>query len=271
MEKRLGACPRRNGSHVLPFLSSKWAARGENCGGKCSSSHMDTVGVPLVGRGSLSTPDIYVCSRSEALGVTPVRAVIIRSNLSNILFVIATITNFIPPALNSISSLPSFILSIDMALEIGTISGVLGIASFGIQIADSVVKLKSFLDAFREAPQDIKDLLDETERYGGLLSRVCIASSQDEKFNVSSAYVQDCLGRCVREANALQLLAWELDAEISKRSTIGTFKYLMKKEKIEKMRNRLERASAMFKFAYKIRSEYYSPSFTVQQANAVDE
>jgi hypothetical protein len=142
-----------------------------------------------------------------------------------------------------------------MALEIGTISGVLGIASFGIQIADSVVKLKSFLDAFREAPLDIKDLLDEIERYGGLLSRVCISSSQDEKFNVSSAYVQDCLDRCVREANALQFLASELDAEISKRNTIGAFKYLMRKERIEKMRNRLEGASALFKFAYTIHAE----------------
>ena len=153
-----------------------------------------------------------------------------------------------------------------MALEIGTISGVLGIASFGIQIADSVVKLKKFVDAVREAPQDIKDLLEEIELYGDIFSSVCIASSPDEIFSASSALVQKCLDRCLYGANALQSLALDWDAKIAKRKTIGGFKYLMKKDEIEKTRKRLKTARKCFELAYGIYNMYHPYSSTGLQS-----
>jgi hypothetical protein len=38
--------------------------------------------------------------------------------------------------------------------ELGVVSSGLGIASLAIQVADSVMKLKSFIDSVREAPEE---------------------------------------------------------------------------------------------------------------------
>ena len=54
--------------------------------------------------------------------------------------------------------------------ELGIISGSLGIISLAIQVADSLMKLKSFIDTVKEAPGDIKYLVRQIEALNLVLS-----------------------------------------------------------------------------------------------------
>ena len=51
------------------------------------------------------------------------------------------------------------------------VSGI-GITSLGIQVADSVLKLKDFLDRVKEAPEDVKYNLKEIETLSLMFSEI---------------------------------------------------------------------------------------------------
>ncbi|KAI7232878.1 hypothetical protein KC330_g5680 [Hortaea werneckii] len=50
-----------------------------------------------------------------------------------------------------------------MAEALGVAAGALGFASFGIQLADSVMKLKRFCDEVKGVPRKLQRLTDELE------------------------------------------------------------------------------------------------------------
>lgn len=47
--------------------------------------------------------------------------------------------------------------------QLGIVASGLGIASFATQVGDSIGKLKSHWDAIKEAPEDIKWVMEEIE------------------------------------------------------------------------------------------------------------
>ena len=135
-----------------------------------------------------------------------------------------------------------------MAEVLGVVASAISISTLAVQILDSVTKLKSYWDQVREAPEDIKLLLEEI----GDLQLVLSEIDEDQHRNpgsgviLSSGSASKCLSLCKRGADTLKQLADGLGADLESPSRLkknwASAKVALKKDKIEKYKLRLESA-----------------------------
>ena len=135
-----------------------------------------------------------------------------------------------------------------MAEAIGVVASGIAIGTLAAQITSSIVKLKSYWDDVQDAPQDIQDLLEEVDILRHLLNVI----ADDQRQNSASSLILDstsissCLLLCKKEVDQLQeltdSLGTHLDAKGSLRRKWASMKVVMKKDKVEKYKTKLERA-----------------------------
>lgn len=143
-----------------------------------------------------------------------------------------------------------------MAEVVGLVASGISIATLAAQITSSVVKLKSYWDQVKEAPEDLTFLIEEIEDLSLLLSDI----EDDQRRNPISAVllerssVSRCLEHCKRAASRLSELADDLGADLEAPNKLknkwGSAKVLLKKDKIEKYRSRLERALRLLSLSH---------------------
>ncbi|THV53952.1 hypothetical protein BGAL_0038g00300 [Botrytis galanthina] len=127
--------------------------------------------------------------------------------------------------------------------EIGIIASGMGVASLGLQLMDGVRKLKQFWDEVKEAPEDIQYALEELDALSLVLSD--IHTSNSNLPSIASATVTKCLELCRRGTDILNTTVKDLNGAISKRRKIGSAKVVLKKDTLDKFRNRLRDAQYM--------------------------
>jgi hypothetical protein len=128
--------------------------------------------------------------------------------------------------------------------ELGIVASGLGVASFAIQVGDSIMKLKNLWDAVKEAPADIKCLLEEIEILSLVLREVEPIHNSNER-PVNSPSGTRCLELCRRTADILESVAKDLDDETRRKKRMGGIKAVLKNESINKLRDRLRSAQTM--------------------------
>lgn len=128
--------------------------------------------------------------------------------------------------------------------ELGIVASGIGVASFAIQVGDSVMKLKNLWDAVKEAPADIECLLEEIE----ILSLVLREAEPINNSNYRSTNYPSgisCLELCRRTTNILESIVKDLDSEVRRKKSLGRIKAVLKSESINKFRERLRTAQTM--------------------------
>jgi hypothetical protein len=102
-----------------------------------------------------------------------------------------------------------------MAEIFGLVASSVSIGAFAGQIASNVLKLKSYLDQVKDAPEDIALLVDEVNDVHFLLSDI----EADQHRNLSTAMLLDnkslsrCLDHCKRGVERLQHVVDEMALE----------------------------------------------------------
>jgi len=138
--------------------------------------------------------------------------------------------------------------------ELGVVSSGLGIASLAIQVADSVMKLKSFIDSVREAPEEIKYIIRQIEALNLVLSG---CDTEDDEAEVSEAVsnaTKTCQVLMCRAVGGLELVLKELEVAISKKRVIGSLKTILRQSTVDKLRQRLRDAQDFLVLS----NQYYS-------------
>jgi hypothetical protein len=128
---------------------------------------------------------------------------------------------------------------------LGVAASGIGIASLAIQVGDSILKLKSFWEAVKEAPEDIKHLIDEIEILSLVLSEIGKESDEGEEPPIASALASKCQELCRGGLGALQDVVHELGSEMKKRKRVGSVKAVLKKETVDKLKDRLRSAQLL--------------------------
>lgn len=135
-----------------------------------------------------------------------------------------------------------------MAEVLGVIASGVSIGALAGQIALSIARLKTYLDQVRDAPEDIKILIDEIESLHLLLSDI----EDEQSRNPSSAILVEknsplrCLDHCKRGVERLQRVADEMAVDFDglkpmKRKLVSA-KIIWKRDRIEKYRAELASA-----------------------------
>lgn len=133
--------------------------------------------------------------------------------------------------------------TIPTAMEVA--AGSIGIASFVIQIANSVARLKSFWDSTKEAPEDIKFMIEEIEILSSILSEIDVQNKQHQIPTTGNACAVKSLQLCRQGMDILLDVVKELDQNIAKRKHLGAIKACLKKDSLARHRARLESAKTM--------------------------
>ncbi|KAM0170953.1 hypothetical protein ACHAPC_004582 [Botrytis cinerea] len=155
--------------------------------------------------------------------------------------------------------------------EIGVIASGMGVASLGLQLMDGIRKLKQFWDEVKEAPEDIQYTLEELETLSLILSD--IQTSDSNMPSIPSATATRCLELCRRGTDILNTTVKDLNGAISKRRKIGSAKVVLKKDTLEKFRNRLRDAQYMLMLSRQtysdaLQMEYHKLQIEAVQSNA---
>ena len=143
-----------------------------------------------------------------------------------------------------------------MAEVIGIVGSGISIATLAVQIAGTVVKLKSYWDEVKDAPEDIWLLMEELEELNMLLSTIRDNLQRDPMSNTIAAAIpaSKCLDHCQRGARRLQELTEDLHADINTERGAklrwASAKVVMKKDKIKRYKSRLESSIRLLTLSY---------------------
>ena len=139
---------------------------------------------------------------------------------------------------------------------VGVVASGISIASLIAQVANSVTKLKSYWDELKEAPEDIRLLIEEIEDLYLLLYDI----EDDQRQNPMSSKLLDSasasryLEHCKRGADNLKKLTEDLGDDMNApdrfRRKWASAKVVFKKDKIEKYKARLERAIRLLSLSH---------------------
>jgi hypothetical protein len=127
--------------------------------------------------------------------------------------------------------------------DIGVAGSGLGIASLALQLGDCIARLKSFWNAVKDAPEDIKYLLEEIETLSFVLSD--FEANDEPELNQGHEATPKCFQFCKKAVGILEGVIKEVEAEIKKRRRVGSVKAVLRRDVIEKLRERLMRAQSM--------------------------
>jgi hypothetical protein len=138
--------------------------------------------------------------------------------------------------------------------ELGVISGSLGMVSLAIQVAESVKKIKGFLDSVKEAPEEIRYILRQLEALGLVLSNCETEEDEGLVSGAVSASIETSKAFLIRAAEALEMVVKDLEIEIRKGKKMGSFKAVLKQGIIDRLRQRLRDAQDLLVLS----NQYYS-------------
>lgn len=143
-----------------------------------------------------------------------------------------------------------------MAEVVGLVASGISIGTFAAQITGSIIKLKSYWDELQDIPEDVQDLIEELEYLYHLLADI----EDDLQRNPVSSMLLDntstsrCLSHCKRGADRLKELTDDLSADIDSRNKLrkkwASTKVILKKDKLEKYKRKLERVVTLLSLAY---------------------
>lgn len=140
--------------------------------------------------------------------------------------------------------------------ELGVISGSLGIVSLAIQVCDSVMRLKSFLDNVKDAPDEIKYTIRQIEALNLVLSSTDPHEDDEDSCEAPAVSMRNSKVFLVQAARALETSIKDLDLAIGKRKKVGSFKAVLKQSVIDKLKQRLRDAQDLLLLSNQYYSQY---------------
>jgi len=149
-------------------------------------------------------------------------------------------------------------LDIMAEVVVGVIASGISIGTLAAQITSSIIKLKSYWDQVQDAPEDIRDLIEELED----LNQLLIDIEEDQRQNPMSNLILDpnsssrCLQHCKQGATRLKELTDSLSEDIQGNSKAkrkwASVKLVLKKDKIDRYRTKLQRVVSLLTLSHQI-------------------
>jgi len=130
----------------------------------------------------------------------------------------------------------------------------IGAASISLQIAESIIKLKNFWSLVKEAPDDIAFIIEELELFRDVASDIetDLNSGDTVALAMDTRTDKKCLDFCKKAADVLHTICKELAKELEKGKMRGGFKTALRKETIDRLRERLRNAQSLLLLSQQI-------------------
>jgi hypothetical protein len=143
---------------------------------------------------------------------------------------------------------------------LGLAASSISIASLAIQLADSIQKLKAFCDTVKDAPNDLQLVVAEVEVLSLGLEEIVEYLKVHERAGPRTAALPPAVSKslwlCQVSADGLRTLVRGLEQSMGERKMRGAIKIAFRKEKIERMKNRLQSAKLTLLIANQLFYQY---------------
>jgi hypothetical protein len=123
------------------------------------------------------------------------------------------------------------------------------VPSVEVQICSSIIKIKQLWDDVKDAPGEIRDLLEDID----ILSKVLSDFETHDDLPPAAARNLDL---CSRGARLLTEVLNELDTKVRKRKRIGGLKAVLERGTVENLKKKLRSGQTMLALAYQIYLKY---------------
>lgn len=150
---------------------------------------------------------------------------------------------------------------------VGVVASGISIGTLAAQITSSIIRLKSYWDQVQDAPDDMRDLIEELED----LNQLLVDIEEDQRQNPISNLILDpssssrCLQHCKQGATRLKELTDSLSEDIEGNSKLkrkwASVKLVLKKDKIDRYRMKLQRVISLLNLSHQIYTRSVSYSF----------
>jgi len=130
---------------------------------------------------------------------------------------------------------------------------VVGVVSLGVQLAESLQKVKRFYDTVRDAPERLADTIDEIGSLSAILTELEKDSATNGADDVPS--MQRCVATCRNAVDRFSTYANSLESRIKRCRGRGSIKFAMKSESIESVIVGLESSKSNLVLAYMLYRE----------------
>jgi hypothetical protein len=125
---------------------------------------------------------------------------------------------------------------------------VVGVVSLGVQLAESLQKVKRFYDTMRGAPERLADIIDEIGSLSDILTEL-------EQHPTSSGpntgpTMQRCVAACRKAVDRFSTYANSLESRMKRSKRLGSVKFAMKNENVESVIASLESSKSNLVLAY---------------------
>jgi hypothetical protein len=125
---------------------------------------------------------------------------------------------------------------------------VVGVVPLGLQLAESIQKVKRFSDTVKDAPRTLADIIDEIES----LSEILAEMEEDRTmYNATSGpKVQRCIAICRKAVEQFSKRADGFETRMKRKKHRGSIQFAMKADDIEREISRLESSKLNLVLAY---------------------
>jgi hypothetical protein len=129
-----------------------------------------------------------------------------------------------------------------------TVGLVVGVVSFGVQLAESLQKVKRFKNTVKDAPERLADIIDEI----GSLSDILTELEQDPTSSGANTgpTMQRCVAACRKAVDRFSTFADSLESRMKRSKRLGSVKFAMKNESVESIITSLESSKSNLVLAY---------------------
>lgn len=130
-----------------------------------------------------------------------------------------------------------------MAEVIGIVSGAITLATVVVQIGQAIITLKGCYDDLQDAPDDLRNLVEEIELLGFILADIEKDLAQNPNLALEKSQIAlQSLKFCEKAANDLEAVCVDIFRETKASTRLRrSFKTVIQKGKIEKYMNHLQR------------------------------
>lgn len=100
---------------------------------------------------------------------------------------------------------------------LGAIASGISVASFAVQLTESVKKLKDFVSTIKNAPEDVKYTIYQLETLNALLNKMDKEIQPSPSMILENASLRECLALCQQGTNTLVSVATGLESNMKRR------------------------------------------------------
>lgn len=145
---------------------------------------------------------------------------------------------------------------------------VVGVVSLGVQLAESVQKVKRFYNTVKDAPERLAGIIDEIESLSDILTEM-----EGDRASYTAELgpkMQRCVATCRRAVDKFSTYADSLESRMRRHRRRGSVKFAMKNESIEEVISRLESSKSNLVLAYMLYREAVADKRAMQMQQQME-